>query len=59
MYACHAQKKRLPWRRFYLDKKDRGDESEEEIWAEEDGSSAVAAVTPTRTSKAAAAFAYQ
>lgn len=25
---------RLPWRRFHLDKADRGDESEEEIWDE-------------------------
>ena len=41
VYACYAQKKRLPWRRFYLDKKDRGEESEEEIWADEGGATAV------------------
>ncbi|CAH1966686.1 unnamed protein product [Acanthoscelides obtectus] len=28
---CHSQRKRLPWRRFALDKNDKGDESEEEI----------------------------
>merc|ERR1712142_6266 len=33
---CHSQRKRLPWRRFCLDRKDeRKDESEEEIWEEE------------------------
>ena len=28
---CHSDRKRLPWRRFCLDPKDKGDESEEEI----------------------------
>ena len=33
---CHRQRKRLPWRRFCLDKKDKDqDESEEEVWEEE------------------------
>nr|CAH7731728.1 unnamed protein product [Callosobruchus chinensis] len=31
---CHSQRKRLPWRRFALDKNDKGDDSEEEIWEE-------------------------
>ena len=44
--ACHAQRKRLPWRRFYLDKKDRGEESEDEIW--EGPAEAPSASTPTR-----------
>lgn len=30
---CYAKRKRLPWRRYCLDKNDRGEESEEEIWA--------------------------
>ena len=33
---CHRQRKRLPWRRFCLDKKDKDeDESEGEVWEEE------------------------
>ena len=31
---CYSEKKRLPWRRFCLDRNDQGDESEEEIWEE-------------------------
>ncbi|EFA01797.1 DNA repair protein XRCC1 [Tribolium castaneum] len=32
---CHSQRKRLPWRRFCLDKKDAKEpESEDEIWEE-------------------------
>ncbi|KAK2707117.1 hypothetical protein QYM36_014965 [Artemia franciscana] len=30
----YRQKKRLPWRRHCLDKKDRGPESEDEIWSD-------------------------
>ncbi|XP_057365407.1 DNA repair protein XRCC1-like isoform X2 [Daphnia carinata] len=30
---CYAKRKRLPWRRYCLDKNDRGEESEEEILA--------------------------
>jgi hypothetical protein len=30
--ACHADRKRYPWRRFCLDPGDKGAESEEEIW---------------------------
>jgi len=34
---CHRQRKRLPWRRFWLDKRDEGrEESEDEIWEERD-----------------------
>lgn len=30
---CHSQRKRLPWRRYALDKNDQGkNESEDEIW---------------------------
>merc|ERR1712059_215298 len=29
---CHRQRKRFPWRRFCLDKRDQGEESEEEVW---------------------------
>ncbi|XP_050307782.1 DNA repair protein XRCC1 isoform X2 [Anthonomus grandis grandis] len=32
---CHSQRKRLPWRRYALDKADKGVESEDEIWEEE------------------------
>merc|ERR1711874_443586 len=31
---CHRKKVRFPWRKFCLDKADRGDESEEEVWDE-------------------------
>merc|ERR1719447_25728 len=31
---CHSRRRRLPWRRFYLDRADRGEESEEEVWEE-------------------------
>ena len=32
---CHRQRKRLPWRRFCLDKRDKdAEESEEEVWEE-------------------------
>ena len=32
---CHSQRRRLPWRRFCLDRKDKDqEESEEEIWEE-------------------------
>ena len=30
--ACHSRRKRLPWRRFCLDRADQGDESEDEVW---------------------------
>ena len=30
--ACHSSRKRLPWRRFCLDRSDQGDESEDEVW---------------------------
>ncbi|XP_030763796.1 DNA repair protein XRCC1 [Sitophilus oryzae] len=33
---CYNEKKRLPWRRYALDKADNGPESEEEIWEEEE-----------------------
>lgn len=33
---CHAQRKRLPWRRFHLDRDDKGPESEEEVWEGDD-----------------------
>ena len=37
---CHRQRKRLPWRRFWLDKRDEGrDESEDEIWEQRDAAS--------------------
>jgi len=29
---CHFRRKRLPWRRFCLDRADQGDESEDEVW---------------------------
>jgi len=30
---CHSQRKKLPWRRFCLDKRDQGrEESEDEVW---------------------------
>jgi len=29
---CHSRRKRLPWRRFCLDRADQGEESEEEVW---------------------------
>ena len=29
---CHTRRKRLPWRRFCLDRADQGDESEDEVW---------------------------
>ncbi|XP_076274123.1 DNA repair protein XRCC1 [Rhynchophorus ferrugineus] len=32
---CHSSRKRLPWRRFALDKADKGPESEEEVWEED------------------------
>ena len=48
--ACHAQRKRLPWRRFYLDKKDRGEESEDEIWEGPAEAPTVAASKPIRPS---------
>jgi len=38
---------RLPWRRFHLDKADRGEESEEEIWDETLVKSEAAPKTPT------------
>jgi len=31
---CHSRRRRLPWRRFCLDRADRGEESEEEVWEE-------------------------
>ena len=31
---CHSRRKRLPWRRFCLDRADQGDESEDEVWEE-------------------------
>eukprot|EP00095_Tigriopus_kingsejongensis_P001221 snap_masked-scaffold1412_size42778-processed-gene-0.4 protein:Tk01221 transcript:snap_masked-scaffold1412_size42778-processed-gene-0.4-mRNA-1 annotation:"dna repair protein xrcc1" len=31
---CHADRKRYPWRRFCLDPRDKGVESEEEVWDE-------------------------
>jgi len=34
---CHRQRKRLPWRRFCLDRRDEGrEESEEEVWEQND-----------------------
>jgi len=35
----YSQRKRLPWRRFCLDKNDKGEESEEEIWEKSPNSS--------------------
>ena len=29
---CHSRRKRLPWRRFCLDRADQGVESEDEVW---------------------------
>ncbi len=33
--VCHRDRKRYPWRRFCLDTGDKGQESEEEIWADD------------------------
>ncbi|XP_046463298.1 DNA repair protein XRCC1-like [Daphnia pulex] len=49
---CFDKRKRLPWRRYCLDKNDRGEESEEEIWEGEDQGPTCPTPTP-QTSKAA------
>ena len=33
--VCHRDRKRYPWRRFCLDTGDKGQESEEEVWADD------------------------